>query len=830
MNRLKQISPKKTRAQAMLEFALALPLLLTLLYGLLETGRLTFIYASTVTAARQAVRYGSATGTGPNGVPYYQDCAGIEAAAQSVGFINDFQNIQINFDSGPLTPSKGPCPAYGPAINGDRIRVSVEAQWQPIVPIVPLEPFTIHSESARTLLASVSIFVTAPAIGFEGTNTGRLNIAVTASPSLYTTVGEIITYTYTLSNTGGGDLSPSYVITDNTVTNISCPGGAITQSTPITCTGTYQITQADLDAGSVTNLATATANGIPSVNSAGTTISTSPLPKLTLSIDPDPEAASAVGATITYTYTAVNTGNVTLNFPYTIIDNKASNFSCPGAPDSIAPGDYVVCYGTYQLTNNDINNGLVTNQATISAIYLYDASTWTSNTATATVITTPLFLKVTANPITATKSTDIIYFTYTIRNTSTSTANSLNVTSSITPTITCSGTIPAGESVSCTVEYPLSQAIMDAGGYIVNTVNATAENGSTISSNTVNFSLPISQVKSLGAVITATPSSPTPPAETITAGTNIDYTYTLTNNGNVTLSVPFTVTDDKFTFTCSAQATLAPEASLDCTASYTVTDEDVTAGSIINTGSASASFGGSPVQSDPASFKVLTFSGARFSLGLVASPTSITQSATPVNFTYTITNTGGKPLDAPLNITSSLFGSFECIGAFPLESGASTSCQNSYTTSNTITNTITAATAMDAGNPVPSSNLPSVTVSSNICTTGTLTLSPPVTANSSKVATWTITNNVGSQLTVKVISISWSTQSNTYLSSVELPSGTTIAAWSPADKGPSRVISGTWTINEGVTILKMTFTQNNPKSLGLTLTFDEVGCGPLSNP
>ena len=73
----------------MVEFALALPLLLVLLYGVLESGRLLFIYASTVTAARQAVRYGSATGTSPNGVPYFSDCAGIEAAAQNVGFINE---------------------------------------------------------------------------------------------------------------------------------------------------------------------------------------------------------------------------------------------------------------------------------------------------------------------------------------------------------------------------------------------------------------------------------------------------------------------------------------------------------------------------------------------------------------------------------------------------------------------------------------------------------------------------------------------------------------------------------------------------------------------
>ncbi|MGE5251945.1 MAG: TadE family protein, partial [Bacteroidota bacterium] len=55
----------KSKAQAMVEFALALPILLLVVYGLLESGRLLFIYASVVTAARQAARYGSATGLTP---------------------------------------------------------------------------------------------------------------------------------------------------------------------------------------------------------------------------------------------------------------------------------------------------------------------------------------------------------------------------------------------------------------------------------------------------------------------------------------------------------------------------------------------------------------------------------------------------------------------------------------------------------------------------------------------------------------------------------------------------------------------------------------------
>ena len=87
---------KKTKAQAMVEFAIVLPLLLVLLYGLLEAGRLLFIYSTVVTASRQAVRYGSATGQGlTTTIPRYQDCAGIRLAAQKVDFLNSFNDDDI---------------------------------------------------------------------------------------------------------------------------------------------------------------------------------------------------------------------------------------------------------------------------------------------------------------------------------------------------------------------------------------------------------------------------------------------------------------------------------------------------------------------------------------------------------------------------------------------------------------------------------------------------------------------------------------------------------------------------------------------------------------
>ena len=173
----KMVLPKKNRAQAMVEFAIALPILLMLLYGILEAGRLLFLYSTIVTSSRQAVRYGSATGVGTGGVPRYQDCAGIRAVANKSDFLNAFDDsdIVITYDSGPGTPVFDTCD--GSVDNGvtpstantTRINVEIKGDFFPIVPkLVPfIERSTANNdpilgESARTILVSVSIEVTAP--------------------------------------------------------------------------------------------------------------------------------------------------------------------------------------------------------------------------------------------------------------------------------------------------------------------------------------------------------------------------------------------------------------------------------------------------------------------------------------------------------------------------------------------------------------------------------------------------------------------------------------------------------------------------------------------
>ena len=171
----------KENAQGMVEFALIIPVLLVLVFGVMELGRLFFIYAATLTASREAARYGSAVGGTSTGVPRYLDCAGMRQAARRLGSLAGIQDsdISITYDDGDPTHVLGNCPVGGVGSTwgglGTRVYVSVSTNYKPIVPLVPLKPFAISSETARTIIKDVIVgtalapSASLPTVNFETT-------------------------------------------------------------------------------------------------------------------------------------------------------------------------------------------------------------------------------------------------------------------------------------------------------------------------------------------------------------------------------------------------------------------------------------------------------------------------------------------------------------------------------------------------------------------------------------------------------------------------------------------------------------------------------------
>ncbi len=152
---------------------------------------------------------------------------------------------------------------------------------------------------------------------------------------------------------------------------VTCPVTVLAPGASTTCTATYTLTQADVDAGEVVN--TATASGTPPTGppTTGEDTVTTPIPAApVITVDKQagvPTGATA-GSTIDYSFVVTNTGNVTLD-SVSIADPKTGPVSCPVTV--LAPGESTTCTATYTLTQADVDAGHVANTATVTGTLRY---------------------------------------------------------------------------------------------------------------------------------------------------------------------------------------------------------------------------------------------------------------------------------------------------------------------------------------------------------------------------------------------------------------------------------------------------------------------------
>jgi len=164
------VDKRRFQAQALVEFSLVIVLLLVLIFGVLEVGRLLFVYASVITSSREAVRYGSVAGFNEEGNLYYQDCTGIRNTARRLAFFQNLEDddILIEYDTGPETTvvdlcddlSDGTADGVDEDVNpalGSRIRVTITASFTPIVSLVPISVETISTSSSRTIMGIIKL-------------------------------------------------------------------------------------------------------------------------------------------------------------------------------------------------------------------------------------------------------------------------------------------------------------------------------------------------------------------------------------------------------------------------------------------------------------------------------------------------------------------------------------------------------------------------------------------------------------------------------------------------------------------------------------------------
>lgn len=401
-----------------------------------------------------------------------------------------------------------------------------------------------------------------------------------------------------MTNDGTQTLA-SVVVTDPLIPALSCTISNLAPgATDSSCTGTYTVTQSDLDAGSIVNTATALGTSPTGKTETG-------LDEVTITIDPaaqtrilslDKTASAttyaATGDTITYAIEVSNAGNLTLE--NVVVTDPALGLTCnigtlaPSASDDS-------CVGTYDITQADIDAGSFVNLASATAM---GAATVTSEvTVTGPARSAVFTLAKTPRDDTNVAAGTEVTYSHLVTNTGNVTLTNITLTDmhtsaggtqslGFTPSNVIASLAP-GASVTVTTAYTLTQADIDAGADITNTVTGTATSpaGTTVAPATSNASVdPEDQNASLNVVKTETDGSGSfnnlPATET--------FTFEVTNDGNATLT-GFVLTDDLTGFSC-ALADIAPGASVTTCAdnaplstTYTVQQSDVDSGALTNT-------------------------------------------------------------------------------------------------------------------------------------------------------------------------------------------------------------------------------------------------------
>ena len=177
-------------------------------------------------------------------------------------------------------------------------------------------------------------------------------------------IGGIITYSYKITNTGKQTLT-SITLHDDKLGSITLPTGTLLSGQNMTVTVDHIITAANVDAGSLTNVATVTGldpAGTPVTDTSTATVDLPQNPGIEIVKTAD-KAAVDVGEVITYTYVVTNTGNVTLA-DISVADDVIGMILDGAVGRSLGAGESLTLVSPYEATEADGVAGGVTNVAT----------------------------------------------------------------------------------------------------------------------------------------------------------------------------------------------------------------------------------------------------------------------------------------------------------------------------------------------------------------------------------------------------------------------------------------------------------------------------------
>lgn len=194
----------------------------------------------------------------------------------------------------------------------------------------------------------------------------QLSLSTTADPNTFTNVGDIINFTYILTNTGPVPVNGPIILSNLQLglfgsfpltNNSLLPGDSVTLTLP------YTVTQGNVDAGYV--FATARAVSIDGITASSfITILRSTIGSLQLIKSSDTQSFNAPGDVIIYTFTIVNNGTSTLLGPFNLSDPRiGADLQILGP---LQPGLTLINDVAYIVTENDVIEGNIVNQGNVT--------------------------------------------------------------------------------------------------------------------------------------------------------------------------------------------------------------------------------------------------------------------------------------------------------------------------------------------------------------------------------------------------------------------------------------------------------------------------------
>ena len=405
----------------------------------------------------------------------------------------------------------------------------------------------------------------------------------TADKEKVTTAGEVITYTITVTNTGNTTLKDIPVVDDMAGINTKIDTIEVGKSASVT--GTYTVTQADIDkGGKIHNVATA------GDKSPEKDVNVEQNPGYTAVKTADKEKVTTAGEVITYTITVTNTGNTTLKDIPVVDDMAGINTKI----DTIEVGKSASVTGTYTVKQSDIDKGgKIHNVATVGD-KSPEKDVPVEQNSSYTAVKTADKEKVTA-------AGEVITYTITVTNTGNTTLKDIPVVDDMAGINTKIDTIEVGKSASVTGTYTVKQEDIDKGGKIHNVATVgdkSPERDVEVEQNPcilVNKDATAVKAKDAEGFTDITETTKVRPDDVI------EYTIVVTNTGNTTLedikitdslNVKYDDKDVNAGNTVYTIESLEPGKYVEIKVYYTVTAEDVkTEGTINNVATATAKDG-----------------------------------------------------------------------------------------------------------------------------------------------------------------------------------------------------------------------------------------------